>query len=959
MPSTEITEEEFYAEEQPAQPATAQPAQEVSAMSAQYQVPQRTGPDPYASMFQAGSPQQLQSAVNQSAEIGKQQAASGEFGQYVTPYFEKPGQVSAPPRVALSEEEKRRAERQLAISAGIVGSTVAPMFLPEALTTAAATGGALTRIGAGGVIGATGGGTAGAIQAIPDIVRGDYGEAAKNALLETAIGTVAGPVVSEAARPLVRLGASAYEAFKPTSDKIKRSLGEFVKERFKTGIASTYRPIKAYESDEIRNIIFESTGETVPVGLAEAIGSPEIANAMRTASSKTEPTPEQIEAVKKSVLFAASRLGDKNLGLSPDDLASATINILKKEIGTVSKPFEDAVKKVSNELSSSIKKGFETVQNDFNALIPGTAATPTTVGQNVRANIQSGLKYLKDTDNANYGPVYANPAYDKLLSQNIKNVQAVANEIDASAVQQLSATPEEASLLVDQFGVNIPSQDLPKTVGIPSTYPEGTRGFIAAIGKMVPNQKIDALRKLRTQIGSSIGDDTVLPGLGDRAKLQLYSALSKDISGSIDNLPTSTLKNQLQKADKFHRENVDFFAGREIQSIIKEVGAEGGVGPASIASKFEGADAPTFIGQLKKASNPEEAARIDSVAKEFLFNQAGKSGVDPVTGEVAIGKVISYIEGLAPEIQKSYFTNVQNIKNLAKKQSALQKLSTQSGDISSSLTVDPRLLSEALGAGGKEIENLVEIAAKRSGEQEKLFRGTVLGALKKGSSGEITDAISQNPLGFVRNITDGTFSAQQAKSAFDLIGRENPTLLSQLQFQYVNDLMNKVSTGGKLNSSELASKLAAATSGSLPSNDRMMADAVLGSSRTETIRSVMENLAKLEKVRAPLAQSDPFIEALARGGGAVAGTVLGRGARIGPIGASNQANQMVKLVPRIRYKIASWVLTTPELRRLAMKPLNELTSNEVNTVLRGAAAAVAAYEGDDSPDADAIMEVAQ
>ena len=171
--------------------------------------------------------------------------------------------------------------------------------------------------------------------------------------------------------------------------------------------------------------------------------------------------------------------------------------------------------------------------------------------------------------------------------------------------------------------------------------------------------------------------------------------------------------------------------------------------------------------------------------------------------------------------------------------------------------------------------------------------------------------------------------------------------------------MNKVSTGGKLNSSELASKLAAATSGSLPSNDRMMADAVLGSSRTETIRSVMENLAKLEKVRAPLAQSDPFIEALARGGGAVAGTVLGRGARIGPIGASNQANQMVKLVPRIRYKIASWVLTTPELRRLAMKPLNELTSNEVNTVLRGAAAAVAAYEGDDSPDADAIMEVAQ
>lgn len=86
----------------------------ISAMSAQYQVPQRTGPDPYASMFQAGSPQQLQTAVEDAGKIGEQKAIQGEAGQYVTPYFQRPGVMAAPPSVALSEQEKQRATETLA-----------------------------------------------------------------------------------------------------------------------------------------------------------------------------------------------------------------------------------------------------------------------------------------------------------------------------------------------------------------------------------------------------------------------------------------------------------------------------------------------------------------------------------------------------------------------------------------------------------------------------------------------------------------------------------------------------------------------------------------------------------------------------------------------------------------------------------------------------------------------------
>jgi hypothetical protein len=65
-------------------------------------------------MFQAGSPQQLQTAVDNAGKIGEQKAVQGEYGQYVTPYFQRPGVMAAPPTVALSEQEKQRATESLA-----------------------------------------------------------------------------------------------------------------------------------------------------------------------------------------------------------------------------------------------------------------------------------------------------------------------------------------------------------------------------------------------------------------------------------------------------------------------------------------------------------------------------------------------------------------------------------------------------------------------------------------------------------------------------------------------------------------------------------------------------------------------------------------------------------------------------------------------------------------------------
>jgi hypothetical protein len=370
---------------------------------------------------------------------------------------------------------------------------------------------------------------------------------------------------------------------------------------------------------------------------------------------------------------------------------------------------------------------------------------------------------------------------------------------------------------------------------------------------------------------------------------------------------------------------------------------------------LESADAPTFLKSIKSAARPEDATVIDSAAKEYLFNQAAKSGLDPVTGEISVSKVVNYINGLAPEIQSQFFPNAKEIAKLAKKQSALAGLDPNK--IISSLTVDAKLLSDAVGRRDLTIMDTIADAIKKKAEMEKQLRGTILGALKKASSSDVTDIVSQNPKKFISGIVDETYTPEQSRAALDMIGRESPMLVEQLQFQYVDDLIRKYSESGVLNSKQLASELTGESIVGKASKTRNYADAILGTGKVSKLKAVLDNVARLEKLKTPVASNDPFAEAVIRGLGAATGEALGGLARVGPIGVANQAVRVAKLTPGVRYKIAAHVLSTPQLRELAMKPIGRFSKDELNAVLRGTAAAIAATEGEDAPDIDELQNL--
>ena len=918
-----------------------------------------------------GSTAQLNQAVQDASKVGQQE---GGFMAGLREAFRGLGSggaglsggevLRAPIAGAETPEGKqfRQAARfQAATGAGIVAPELLAAAVPEVaagMTAAGATtklgrvGQFLERGGAQALGGGTGGAATGAVEALPELARGEYGKAAETLGENILAGTALGPLISEVGVPLVAAGARPF--VKPAM-----AAKEFLTGGFGRAKATFFRPrysprVGSLETSQIRDTIESSTGVRVPVGVAEAIGEPGLVEAIKNAPVGAEVTPQHMESLKRLIVLNATELGGKNTGITTDELAKSAVDILRNRLGAVSKPYEDAIATLSAQLKPSIDKGLIDVQNSANALIPGTVSTPSFLGNKFRELQQAGYDFFKQTDTKNFNTLRNNPAYQKLIVKT-PSMSEWANNIDAQAVQMFKGTPEQAGGLVDQFGFQVPTDEVLATRGIPSTYPKGTREFVAAIGNMTEDQSLDALRRYRTQIGDSIGKADILPGLSDRSKIELYGAITRDIDKGIQNLPTGTLRSQLDLANKFHRENVDKFVGRQIQSLIKDVGAEGGAGPASIASKLESADAPTFLESIKSAARPEDAAAIDSTAKEYLFNQAAKSGLDPVTGEISVSKVVNYISGLAPEIQSQFFPNAKQIAGLAKRQSALAGLDPNK--VVSSLTVDANVLSDALGSKAPEIQKTIAEAIKAAGERDKQLRGSILGALKKASSSDVTDIVSQNPKNFISGIVDGSYTPEQSRAALDMIGRESPMLVQQLQFQYVNDLIEKYTTSGVLNSKKLASELAGESILGKASNVRNYADAILGGGKVSKLKSVLDNVSRLEQLKTPVASNDAFVEAVIRGAGALAGEAVGGVARVGPIGMANQAVRVAKLTPGVRYKIASHILSTPELRELAMKPIGRFSKDELNAVLRGTAAAIAANEGEESPDIDELQNL--
>ena len=741
--------------------------------------------------------------------------------------------------------------------------------------------------------------------------------ASKRIAESSVLTAVAGGLLSPVARYLPPLAEAVGELFSTGANKVKRAVSTLF---FRPAFEERVLEVNARRA---RDYIEQATGVRVPMGVAEAVGAPDLVAAIKVPEG-AELSTDALDLIKRRVIQETARLSGRYSGASADEIAEEIIGTLRQEAeGPLSSSVRKAVKDFTSTYRTKVDQAMAEVANEAAALVPETVATPTVLGNRGKELMRRGYQWFNRKDSAGFNKVRDIPEYPA-AEGGIPTVNDWANEMDASAVQQFRGSADEASKLVDQFEREI---ELPEsareTVGSLVFQPEGTSKFIQAIGNLASRQKLDAMRRARTLVGNSIGDDTILPGLGDLAKRKLYSAFTKDIDALIDGLPESGLKQALQSANKFHRENVDNYMGRDVWSAIAEFGKEGGAAPVEVMSRVTSKDGPTFLDRMVKAAGPS-GPELERIIGQYLFNDvASKAVADPLAKQATVnaGKAVEVIDSFPAEIKNKFFPMLEQVKAIARREAALAKLPEAEKALSTG-AIDPQLLDEALKNGSSEVQARLTAAIREQAQLKSKIRGSWLKAVVDADTLALTDQAVKNPRELVEGFISGAYKPEIVREGIDMLVRNRKTKLVQdLQFQFLDQLMSGAQTRTGINADLIAKGLAPATKQGMPGKLRATTEAVFGKNETDNLAAMFQKLADLDKAGTGITSATPLVEAMARGAGAMlAGNLPG----VGPVGAANQAAWLSRTWARGRYAMAAHILTTPELREFATKPIGEM-----------------------------------
>lgn len=750
-----------------------------------------------------------------------------------------------------------------------------------------------------------------------------------------AIGA-AGGAVARAVAPVVSAGA---ELLAPGVDRLKRAATSLFRP---SGLPpatarGAQRAADALSAEDARAVIRNATGEEVPIGVAEAIGRPDLAAKARWLAPGSEITTEDKDALKRVVLYTATQL--RGHGVSAEDLGRGVVALLENEGVQMSQPARRAAQEAANELHPAIQNAYQEVQNAARAAVPGTAATHTSAGRDLRTAVQSGLGEVETAEDAAYA------AARKVQDPNTIPVVPVAAK--GWAAQTLSETPQA------------PGGD-----AVYSLISPEARKYVSGISDAERHWTLQQLLNVRSEVGRAIGNQDLLPGIGQGQLKKLYGALSQDVEASLNPatgvMPDDKALKAWQAAWAQTRNKAERFQGTPIEKIVDEFGAEGGAGPAAIAARLESAEAPQVLQTLRTAAGPTFTHQVNRTARELLFNRAAEAGRSP-SGDISVAGIQRYIRGLAPEIQREFFPNLSAVEALARRETAIAGLTGKAKGILSNLSVeDPALLQQALGpTPSTGVMFRLQTAFKAEAQKQAAFRGSVVGKLKARDAEGVTEAVARSPETFVRQITDGTFGIENAREALNIIRTTDSRLHDAVQFDFVDQLLGVYRSKTGINSGILLSDLQSGTSTTVRKEIGDLTETVLGPAKFQSLKNMLGAFGELERQGGLLTVDNPLVDVGARAAGGIIGGAVGPYLHAGPLSMAYQANWFVKHAGPIRYSLASYMLTTPELRRLAMTPISQVSREQARDLMRGFSAFMIDKVQPGSPEAEDVKALAQ
>lgn len=841
-----------------------------------------------------GSTEQLNQAVQQSATIGEMRRREEQgLVSALSPEQIKQATMSDSARLgqAMMEEEQRLAaagapsmfdetvpEGAASVALGFAAPEMLAARVP-ALARAAMAGKLLQRTGAQATLGAAGGAASAVPKAAELVSEGKPAEAVGEVAKETAIGGALGPVIGEPMR-IAMAGAKA----------VGGKLG-LIKET----VANLFRPVDL-TADQLKTLrsvqtIETATGQQVPISLAEAINSQAISR--RMALEGAEPDPEVMGQLYELALHRAANTPRGNR--TPQEISRQVFDVLDPQRQGLGKQAEMAVQNFSSRAANSVNNAEQrALQVGKTFFAPGRSL----------AAIGNELKDLAD-DSMQSARTSWNKAYE-----------------DARKLPEYSQTVVDLQPLIDfanSTGLNL-AKTATGNISVIAA-PAGQRAALAAAEDLLNTATLEEARNLASNLSKQIRQSGVLPGVDIRTKAQMAEIAAKQIESAVSQSPA--LQKALGAANQNYAQNITRFRGNLSDGILKEVGEGGGLSGEAVISRLTGSNAETnlnLLTDLLGASNTQKGLDLVKEAIVSTASQAGRKGAG-----INVGNMFSTINGLPEPVRNRLFPNYGNIRNAFITESRLGdigKAVKSPEDYLSSVNADPRFVEQMLGTTDK---NALQQLAQKAVQEDLRIKSE----LSKLGLDKLSE---RNSFDIATFVSDPNNQPKIANLVSRLSSRK-PDVLRDVQSLFIDDLLQKSKTGGVIDGEKLLNLVSAGTpagpttAGRVASPFFETANTLLGPTGRQELEKVARAIAEMPipaKTAADVNRGLINYILIGYNGGSVAqGTVPSTLAFL---------SRLWNAKDEVRYRFAAKMLSSPELRKLAMTPVRDVEAKSLVSV---------------------------
>ena len=804
------------------------------------------------------------------------------------------------PERPITEAQRKVLSNEMQTATALTAGLLAPGLLPARLQATSVGGSLLQRLGANALAGGVSGVGSGAVNAAPQLAEGDVSGAAKTLGTETAIGTFAGPIVGEVARPIISIAKGALSAGSTA----------------KNAVADLFRPT-SLNPDQLRMLrsvdtIKDASGVDVPLSLAEAIGSKAITRRMGLEGA--EPTAEQMTAIYELALHRAANT--PRGARTPQEISRQVFDILDPQRQGIEQGHRLAVEKFAAKAAREIGVAEQRVGDTARKFFPSGRGT-SAIGEDAKLLADDALESARADFNSAYSKATSLPEYQTTL-------------VDLQPVRDYA----------DSLGLTLVKDSTGKLSVMGNT---GANQAAAAGSKIQGTATLDEARNLVSELSKAVRQGGVLPGVDIRAKAQMAQIAAGQVDSAVSAVPA--LQTALGDANKLYRENIGRFRGAFSEGILSDVGEAGGLTGEAIMSKLTGANAETALNQFTDLLGSGATAGKNTSAKgldlvrEAVLSTAAKTG--RMGGEVNVGRMVGQIEKLPDAVRNKLFPNYKILREAMIKESSLPAAVKASGNPEQwlkAVDADAATLQKALGATEvSDIQALAKQAVMKDAAVRKQLSSLSLDKLGERSAFDIQkfalDPNNQSKLG----------------NLVKQLETKNPDLLRDVQSLFIDDLLQSATKGDVLDPKAFHNLIASGTpagpgtAGRTASKFHESVATMLGPKGKADLERVAK--AASEMPVAETASSDQqrgFFNYLFngyQGGNVVSGT---------PTAYANFFSRLFTAGPEIRYRFASKFLTDDSLRRKAMQPITDLEAGALNKAVSGAVQSIRSQFGKDS-----------